>query len=346
MFGKQIKLFSILGFDVSIDTSWLILAFLITWTLAQAYFPHYYKDFSAMTYWYMGACGAIGLFISIIFHELSHSLVARNYGIPMKGITLFIFGGVARMEDEPPSPKSEFLMAIAGPISSIFLAIFFYVISIYTKTTGLPGPVTAVFSYLAFINTVLAVFNMLPGFPLDGGRVLRSVLWYWKNNIKWATKIASQIGTGLGTLFIILGFVSIITGNFIGGLWWALIGIFLRNASSMSYQHLALRNAFKGEKVRRFMNPDPITINSSVTIQDLVENYFYHYHYKMFPVLDNSNLLGCVTTRNVKNIPKKDWDVITVKDITTKCTPDNTIDVNTDALKALMLMNNTGNSRL
>lgn len=346
MFGKQIRLFSLLGFEVSIDTSWLILAFLITWTLAQGYFPYYYKDFSAMTYWYMGICGAIGLFLSIIFHELSHSVVARKYGIPMKGITLFIFGGVAHMEEEPPSAKSEFLMAIAGPISSIVLAIIFYIISLYTKGTELPEPISAVVTYLAFINTVLAAFNILPGFPLDGGRVLRSALWYRKNDIKWATRITSQIGTGLGTLFIILGIVSIITGNFIGGLWWALIGMFLRNAASLSYQQLTLRNALEGEKVKRFMKPSPVTITSSISVQDLVENYFYHYHYKMFPVLDNSNLLGCVTAHNVKNIPKEDWAKTSAKEITSKCTPENTIDLNTDAIKALTLMNLTGNSRL
>ncbi|HSG31662.1 MAG TPA: site-2 protease family protein [Thermodesulfobacteriota bacterium] len=346
MFGKQIKLFSLLGFDVAIDTSWLILAFLITWTLAQGYFPHYYKDFTAATYWYMGICGAIGLFFSIIFHELSHSVVARKYGIPMKGITLFIFGGVAHMEEEPPSAKSEFLMAIAGPISSIILAGFFYLISLYSIATGYPEPVSAVLSYLAFINTILAVFNLLPGFPLDGGRVLRSALWYWKNNIKWATKVASQIGTAIGTFFIILGILAIITGNFIGGLWWALIGMFLRNASSISYQHLTLRNAFEGEKVKRFMKQDPITVPSSISIHDLVENYFYYYHYKMFPVSDNSKLLGCVTTRDVKNIPKENWDRIRVKEITNICSPENTIDINTEAINALTLMNITGNSRL
>ena len=346
MFGKQIRLFDLLGFEVSIDTSWLILALLITWTLAQGYFPYYYKNFSAATYWYMGICGAIGLFFSIIFHELSHSVVARKYGIPMKGITLFIFGGVAHMEEEPPDAKSEFLMAIAGPISSIVLAIVFYIIASYSKTAGLPEPVSAVLSYLAFINTILAAFNILPGFPLDGGRVLRSALWHWKKNIKWATKIAAEIGTGLGTLFIILGIVSIITGNFIGGLWWALIGMFLRSASGMSYQQLALRSAFEGEIVKRFMKTDPITVPSWISIQDLVENYFYKYHYKMFPVLDNSNLVGCVTTRNVKNVPKEDWNKITVKEITNKCSPENTIGINADAIKALTLMNITGNSRL
>ncbi len=237
-------------------------------------------------------------------------------------------------------------MAIAGPISSLFLAAFFYLISLYSKGTGYPEPVSAVLGYLAFINTILAVFNLLPGFPLDGGRVLRSALWYWKNNIKWATKIASEIGAALGTFFIVLGILSIITGNFIGGLWWALIGMFLRNASSMSYQQLALRSAFEGEKVKRFMKQDPVTVPSSISIRDLVENYFYHYHYKMFPVSDNSNLLGCVTTRSVKNIPKEDWGRIMVKEITNKCTPENAIDINTDAINALTLMNVTGNSRL
>jgi Zn-dependent protease len=175
MFGKSIRLFSLFGFDVKIDISWLVLAFLITWSLAQGLFPYYFKDLSSSTYWWMGIFGAAGLFFSIIFHELSHSLIARNFGLPIKGITLFVFGGVAHMEEEPPSAKAEFLMAIAGPVSSVVLGLIFFTLRTVGRSIW-PVSVTGVFGYLAFINWILAGFNLLPAFPLDGGRVLRSLL--------------------------------------------------------------------------------------------------------------------------------------------------------------------------
>ena len=180
MFGKRITLFKLFGFSVRIDISWLIIVILITWSLALGLFPHYYKDLSKTTYWLMGATGALGLFVSIIFHELCHSLVARRYGLPIKGITLFIFGGVAEMEEAPPSAKAEFMMAIAGPISSVLLGVVLYGILTLGKGSGWPDPVNGVIGYLAAINCILAGFNLLPAFPLDGGRMLRSALWGWK----------------------------------------------------------------------------------------------------------------------------------------------------------------------
>jgi len=191
MFGKRIKLFKLLGFEVRVDWSWIIIAILIAWSLSKGLFPSYYKNLSTQTYWWMGIIGAAGLFLSIIVHELSHSLVARKYGLPMKGITLFIFGGVAEMEEEPPSARAEFMMAIAGPLSSILIALVFYGIQAAGKQAGLAAPVTGVVGYLAMINGILAGFNLLPAFPLDGGRVLRSILWGVKKNLRWATYISS-----------------------------------------------------------------------------------------------------------------------------------------------------------
>jgi len=180
MFGRPISLFRILGFEVKIDVSWIVLAALIIWSLASGLFPAYYKDLPSAAYWWMGVAGAVGLFLSIIVHELTHSLVARYYGIPMKEITLFIFGGVAHMEDDPPSPKAEFMMAIVGPLSSCLMGIL--VLSLYAlgKNSGWPVTVIGVLNYLIWLNIILAVFNLVPAFPLDGGRVLRSALWSWK----------------------------------------------------------------------------------------------------------------------------------------------------------------------
>ena len=346
MFGKRIALFKLLGFEVRLDLSWFILAILITWSLAKGFFPLYFKDLPDSTYWLMGVAGTLGLFISIVLHELSHSLVARRYGIPMKGITLFIFGGVAEMDEEPPSPKAEFLMAVVGPVASIVIALLSYQIHILGKQYGLSVPVNGIFLYLGFINLALAIFNLLPGYPLDGGRMLRSALWYWKKDIRWATRISSQIGAAFGLGLILLGVVSFILGNFIGGIWWVLIGFFLRNAAQISYQQLFIRKALEGEHVRRFMKTDLITVSDSMPINELVENYFYKHHFKMYPVLDNSKLIGCVTTHMVKGIPKEDWKIRKVGEIVSPCSDDNSVRADADAMDALSKMYRSGNSRL
>jgi Zn-dependent protease/CBS domain-containing protein len=346
MFGKSIKLFKLFGFTVKIDLSWVIIAFLVTWSLAAGLFPYRYKGFSGGTYWLMGIAGAIGLFFSIVFHEMTHSLVARRFGLPMKGITLFIFGGVAEMSDEPPNAKAEFSMAIAGPASSVFLAGCFY--GIYFLGTGIGWPlyVNGVMYYLGLINGILAAFNLVPAFPLDGGRVLRAALWSWKKNVKWATRTSARIGSGFGVVLIIFGVLSLIGGNLIGGIWWFLIGMFLRSAANMSYQQLMTRQALQGEPISRFMQPNVVSVAPETRIDDLVENYVYRYHYKMFPVVRDSGLVGCITTRQIKEIPREEWGRHAVSEYIHTCSPDNTIGPNDDALKALSLMNKTGSSRL
>ena len=346
MFGKKIPLFKLLGFTVSVDLSWLILAVLITWSLAKSLFPHYFKGFSNNTYWWMGFAGAVGLFISIIFHEFCHSLVARQFGLPMKGITLFIFGGVAEMSSEPESPKVEFLVAVAGPISSVLLGAVLYLVLMAGGTIGWSEPVKGVLQYLMIINFILAGFNLLPAFPLDGGRILRSVLWSVKGNLRWSTRVASSLGSAIGIFLIVFGFLNFIAGGFISGIWYFLIGIFIRTASQTSYSQLLMRNALEGEEIQRFMKTEPISVSPSLSVEQLVHDYFYKYHYKMFPVSDGDSLVGCVTSKQVKELPREDWSQHMVRDIVAHCSDENVISPQTDALQALSLMNRTGNSRL
>ena len=346
MFGRKYKLFSLFGFEVNIDLSWIVIAVLVTWSLAAGLFPYLYHNLTPQTYWVMGIIGALGLFFSVIFHEFCHSIVATRLGLPMKGITLFIFGGVAEMGDEPPSAKVEFLMAIAGPISSLFLAGVFYLIYGQGQASGWSLPVNGIFRYLAYINLLLAVFNLLPAFPLDGGRVLRSILWGAWNDLRRATRVSASIGAALGIGLIALGIFQFITGNFIAGLWWFLIGMFIRGAAQMSYQQVLVRNALTGEQVRRFMNPHPITAPSSITVEQLVEDYVYKYHFKMFPVVDDGTLKGCVTTRAIKEVPREKWGQETVAELASHCSPENTISPDTDAVQALAMMNKTGIGRL
>jgi len=346
MFGNRITLFRLLGFEVRIDASWVILALLVTWSLAKGIFPGSYKGVSESAYWAMGALGALGLFFSIIFHELCHSLVATRYGIPVKGITLFIFGGVAEMDDEPPSARAEFFMAIAGPLSSFFLGLAFHGISYAGRQLGWPGTIPAVTSYLGFINLLLASFNLIPAFPLDGGRVLRSLLWGWKGNLRWATRISSGFGSAFGVVLMLLGIFSIFRGNFIGGLWWLMIGFFLRNAAQMSYSQLLARKVLEGEKVCRFMVTEPVTVSRTLTLDEFVNDYVYRYHYKLFPVVSYGRLAGCITVRQAAEIPRENWKEHTVGEIAAPCTPDITIGPDEDAVRALAIMSRTGNSRL
>jgi Zn-dependent protease/CBS domain-containing protein len=346
MFGKRIKLFKLLGFEVRIDLSWLIIAGLVTWSLAAGLFPYLYPGQRSDTYWFMGIVGALGLFISIIAHEFCHSLVARKFGMTMKGITLFIFGGVAEMGDEPPTAKAEFMMAIVGPLSSIAIGAVFYLIHLYGNSAGWNPPVNGVVYYIAYINGILAAFNLIPAFPLDGGRVLRSILWGLKGNLRWATRVSSAIGSAFGIALLILGIFWFIRGNIIGGVWMFLIGLFLRSAAQMSYQQLLVRKALEGESVRRFMNTNPVMVQSSMTVKQLVEDYIYKYHYKMFPVMEGEKLMGCITTRQVKEIPREAWDRETIREAASACSPENTIAPDTDAVKALGMMTQSGVSRL
>jgi Zn-dependent protease/predicted transcriptional regulator len=282
-----------------------------------------------------------------VVHEFSHSLVARRYGLRMKGITLFIFGGVAEMGDEPGNAKTEFLMAIAGPVTSIVIGFIAY--AIYRAgEPAWPIPAVGIFYYLSWINWVLAGFNLIPAFPLDGGRVLRSILWYWNGNLSRATRVASVIGSGFGILLILLAVWELFTGGFIAAMWYFLLGLFLRDAAQSSYRQLIIRQALQGEPVRRFMNTDPVTVPPDLSIEQLVEDYVYKQHYKMFPVvpLGSEHLAGCVTTSAVKRVPREEWQQHSVREVLQPCSNDNTISPDTDAVKALAQISRSGQSRL
>jgi Zn-dependent protease/CBS domain-containing protein len=346
VFGRRITLFRMLGFAVRADLSWFIIVILVTWSLATAVFPQLYEGLETRAYWLMAAAGALVLFLSIIIHELSHSLVARRYGIPMKGITLFIFGGVAEMDDEPQTPKAELLMAVAGPVASVVIAVAFIAIAAAGAFLGWRREILGVFQYVGVTNLILAVFNMLPAFPLDGGRVLRSLLWWRTGNLKRSTRIASRAGSSFGLLMILVAFYRLFSGDLIGGLWWFLIGTFLRNVAAMSYQQVLFREYLAGQPVSRFMNPEPITVPRSISIAELVEDYIYRYHHKMFPVVDGERLVGCITTSEVKKLPREEWQAQTVGAVARPCQEIGTIEPDADAVQALTRMGRSGASRL
>jgi Zn-dependent protease/predicted transcriptional regulator len=349
MFSHRIRVFRLLGFTVWIDWSWLLLAILIVWTLAFGYFPRVAPNLDQATYIWMGIVGLCGLAVSIIAHEFAHSVVARRYNMPIRGITLFVFGGVAEMEDEPTSASGEFWMALAGPLTSLALAIIFYFIARAMAAAGAgraPSPAAAVVAYLAFINGLLAAFNAVPAFPLDGGRILRSVLWGWKGDVLWATRIAGAIGTAFGFGLIVLGLFSALAGNFVAGIWWFLLGMFLQMAARASVERRIARSSLSGVPVSRLMRRDPLSVSPDLSIEHLVRDYFHAHFLKWVPVTAaDGRLLGCVDIGDVKKVGRDEWSLRTVRDVMEPCSDDNSIAETRDAARALEQMQRTGKSR-
>jgi len=346
MLGRSVTLFKLLGFDIKVDFSWLFLVALITWSLATGFFPQVLEGVDQATYWSMGLAGAFGLFFSIIFHELSHSVVARAFGMRIRGITLFIFGGVAEMEDEPPSAVAEFLMAIAGPIASLFLAWGFGHVAAFGTDQGIALPAITVVSYLSLINLILAIFNMLPAFPLDGGRALRATLWFIRKDMHSATITAARLGGWFGIAMMGLALFFVLTGEIIAGMWWGLIGLFLRGAALGAVRQQAAKGTLGSEPVWRFMVRDLVKVSPNISIQKFVDDYLHHQFHDVYPVVDGERVLGLLVAKRVKTVPQEDWGSTKVKKLVDPVSPENTVSPNMAAMRALTLMHKTGNSRL
>ena len=344
--GASLKLFEVFGFPVRVHASWLIIFLLLAWSLATGWFPAQYPDLTPGTYWAMGLVGSFGLFVSILLHELSHAVLAQRYGLPIRGITLFLFGGVAEMGDEPADPRSELIIAGAGPLASLVIAGIFWGLTWVGLTTSWPVVVTSVTGYLAFLNVVLAVFNLLPAFPLDGGRVFRALLWAWKGSYREATRIAAAWGAASGAILIALGVFWFLSGALVTGVWFALIGMFLRNAAQMGYRQVVLQRLLEGEPVHRFAQTPAVTVTSDTTVEELVERYVYRHHFNAYPVVDQGVLLGIVTLAQVKGVPRTEWSRSRVADVLVPVSAENTVGPEDDAMEALKRMGQAGASRL
>ncbi len=303
------KVATIMGIPLRLHFSWFIVFGLITWSLSTRYFPRAAPDLPVAAYWIKGILAALLLFASVAFHELSHSYIAKKYHVSITSITLFIFGGVAQMKGEPPHPKAEFRIAIAGPISSFLLSAFFFLIAINTG-----GGPKALFSYLAQINFILGAFNLIPGFPMDGGRILRAALWRRTKDFFYATQMASNFGQKIALFFLLFGLFLIFTGS-PGGLWLSLIGWFLYMAAQSIQQQATLQEALSNIKVKNVMAGDIVTVNSSIPVDEAVNKYFLRYGYGGFPVMDDGKFLGIITLKEIKNVPREDWSKVKVSDV-------------------------------
>lgn len=300
------KIGSIMGIPIRVHFTWFVVFGLITWSLSTFYFPKAAPDLPAVSYWVKGTLASLLLFASVAFHELAHSVVARRYHITIESITLFIFGGVAQMKGEPPHPKAEFRIALAGPLSSFFLSALFYY-----GTLNTAGGTRALFAYVAQINLIIGLFNLIPGFPMDGGRVLRAYLWQRKKNYFYATQKASAIGQKIALFFIFFGVFSLFT-DMPGGLWLMLIGWFLYSAAQASYQQAGIQEILSGIKVGDIMVRDLVSIPPTLSLDEAASGYFLRYGYGGFPVVEDGRYLGMITLKELKEVPRESTRVSAV----------------------------------
>lgn len=335
------------GISFGFDLSWLIVALLVTSSLATGYFPSVMPELEPPVAWVLGVFGSIGLFASVLLHELAHALAARQYGVGTRRITLFIFGGVAELEDEPPTPTAEFVIALAGPVASLALAGGFLVLGPAVLIASGSVPASMAVLWLGRINLMLALFNLVPAFPLDGGRVLRSVLWWWHKDLLRATRVSSSIGQIFAFALIGLGVLGIVTGgDLVNSVWLCLMGLFVRSAARMAYEQVAWRQLLVGEPVSHFMRTDPIVVPRHISIEELMRSYVGPHRLASFPVVEDHRLLGLVNARSAADTPREEWSRQSVGTLTEPVSSANTVAPGTDALEALGRLRRGGLGRL
>ena len=317
--GSAFNLGRVFGIPFRLHYTWFIIFVLITVSLSWQYFPFAYPGWGLFLYWVVGIVTSLLFFTSVVTHELAHSLVARFYGIPVKSITLFIFGGVAQITREAARPGAELKMAAAGPACSLVIGGLFGLLWLFTQ--GVIEPIAALAYWLAQINVVLAAFNLIPGFPLDGGRVFRSLMWRFTGNYKRSTWVAARVGQAVGYLFILVGILVVFLQPFglgwFSGLWLAFIGWFLENAASSSYRQAQWRDTLHGLIASQVMTSDWPVVPPNITVSQLVQGYIFTSGHRLFMVADVGRLEGVLTLDNIKSVPQTSWEVTQIKEIMT-----------------------------
>jgi Zn-dependent protease/CBS domain-containing protein len=323
------------GIPIGVHYTWAFAVLLITWSLAAGYFPASYPGWSRPLYFLVGAAAAVLLFVSVLLHELCHSIVAQARGLKVHSITLFIFGGVSNIAQESEDPQDEFLIAVVGPLSSLALAGVFWLAGM-----ALPNdlsPTSALVTYLAMVNLMLAIFNILPGFPLDGGRVLRAILWGATGSVVRGTTIASVVGQVVAFVFIGYGFLQIFDGNFLNGLWIAFIGWFLNSAAESTRRQVQMQEGFKGVQVGAVMTADPPFVRPNLTVRELVDEYILRRGLRAIPVALDGRIVGLVSLTDVQKLPEVEWSGSSVGAIMTK-EPLRSVGPDTPVTKALEML--------
>lgn len=308
------------GISIRLHYSWFIIFALVTWSLVASWYPSQFPNWPLSLSIAAGLITSILFFASVLLHELMHSRVAISEGLPVYNITLFVLGGVSQITEEPKKAKDEFWMALAGPATSLILGgIFFAIWYALGNSNQLTVQfISAICFWLGYINIALGAFNLIPGFPLDGGRVLRSIIWWSNNNLRRATRIASTIGRIIGFLFIFGGIYLIFTGNWFNGIWFAVIGWFLESAASNSYRQLVVQDMLKSHMAGEIMTRECVQVSPDITVQKLVNDHILETGRRCFPVISDSRIEGLVTLQNVREIPRDRWTTMTVREAMVK----------------------------
>lgn len=304
------RLGKIRGIDLYVNLSWLIILVLLTWSLANDWFAQIFPGWTSEAYWLIASISAFLLFLCVLAHEMAHAYIASKHGLRVKSITLFIFGGIAELEREPEHPATELRIALTGPAASLLLAGLAFLLALPLRATN--SAELAVLDYLVVSNLVLALLNLLPGFPLDGGRVLRALLWHRSGDFARATSITSLIGQGCGILFILIGIVIFFVGDFFDGLWLVFIGWFLSSAAQSASILPFLRPALDGIQVQEVMNREPVSAPGNISLQKLVNDYFQPHHLTAIPITHGSYLSGLITLSDIGQVPPERWAVTPV----------------------------------
>jgi Zn-dependent protease len=317
-FRGEIRLFRSFGVSVYLDYSWFIFFFLVVWTFGSVYFRSAAPEFAPALAWTLAVAAAILLFASVVFHELSHAIVSNRLGFPIRRITLFIFGGVAHMHSEPDNPRTEFEVAAAGPIASVILwFLFLQAQGVAEAGEWLAGAL--LFGVLANLNLALALFNLVPGFPLDGGRLLRSTVWWKTRNHKKATGWAAKGGEVFGYTLMVVGIISIFLDparGWLNGIWYILIGIFIRNAAEQSYQHVMIEEVLEGIRVSEVMGANAIVVTEEEKLSTLVQDKFMHFKFTAYPVVSQEGrVIGIVELEGVSAVARPDREQRTAADV-------------------------------
>ncbi len=336
---RGLNLLRIAGIQIIIDYSWFIIFFLVIYSIAEGVFPQSRRPFSTPQYWIMGLVAATLLFASVLVHELAHSFVAMRFGIQVVSIRLFVFGGLAQVSREPNTGRHEFLIALAGPAASMVLAFLFGVTYGVIFLGAGPGAISMIAGYLMLSNVLLGIFNLIPGFPLDGGRILRAILWDRWDDITRATKVVSQIGNGFALFLIILGALQFFfTQNLISGLWFIFIGLFMKQSAFGSYQAIMVKQALAGVRIRQIMTESLVTVDWLVSVDELVRDYIYKHQFTNFPVFNRDEFIGMVSLDDVKTVPKELWGFKQVRDVMTPADQVPSLKPEDDATEALARM--------
>jgi len=338
MLRASIKLFKIFGIEIRLDYSWFIIFALLIYYFGFSYLPAFLPNLNKGLIAIITVITVLLFFFSILFHEVSHSVVAKKKGIKVSRISLFIFGGMSEIEKEPDQPITELLMSLAGPIASFVISGVFAIIWFFTRNIS---AISIHAGYLTLTNLILGIFNLLPGYPLDGGRVLRSIIWKATNNLKKATFIASTVGRIIGFLMIAVGIYFIFTNNFLNGIWLAFIGWFLQSSAYLSYRQLIFDSSIKGFKVKDIMNTNIVAIKRDTNVGEIVNNYFMKYKFGIFPVVDNHDnrkLIGFISIHDIKSVPREQWDSTDAMDIAEEVKENETISSEAEANEAIRQM--------